>query len=167
MKTTYANQKSITINRTMPQKGSGRKFLSAYYDSITAASRILTGEVAFKLYLYLLSNQDKYTDSFSPQNFSNDFGVSTDRTRKVFEQLEEAGYLIKTDSNEYQFYEVPQKKLSFTNKMKIERRYIENEDGSFEKMTYIEFYEAAKQQMNWPDIVIQENWKESKIVEEN
>ena len=84
MKATYANQKAIVINRTLPKKGERKKFLSAYYDSITLAARTLSGEVAFKLYLYLLSNQDQYIDNFSPANFSSDFGTSVDRTRKVF-----------------------------------------------------------------------------------
>lgn len=79
MKATYANQKAIIINRTLPKKGERKKFLSAYYDSITLAARTLSGEVAFKLYLYLLSNQDQYVDNFSPANFAADFGTSADR----------------------------------------------------------------------------------------
>jgi hypothetical protein len=79
------------------------------------------------LYLYLLSNQDQYIDNFSPANFSTDFGTSIDRTRKVFEQLEAAGYLERVDSNTYKFYEVPQKRANFSSQ---ERRKIENEDGT-------------------------------------
>lgn len=163
MKATYANQKAIVINRTLPKKGERKKFLSAYYDSITLAARTLSGEVAFKLYLYLLSNQDQYVDNFSPANFSADFGTSADRTRKVFEQLEAAGYLERIDSNTYKFYEVPQKRANFANFSSQERRKIENEDGTYQYMTYLEFYSAAKSQMDWPDITIQENWERSEV----
>lgn len=165
MKTTYSNQRAILINRDMPAKGSGRKFLSAYYDNISKASRLLSGEVAFKLYLYLLSNQDKYVDNFSPQNFSNDFGVSVDRTRKVFEQLEEAGYLVKTASNEYQFYEVPQKKYAFVNPYETEKRLVQTTDG-FIEITYAAFRDEAKAS-GWTDKDIEITWNRSELMEEN
>lgn len=138
----------------MPQKGSGKKFLTAHYDAITKASRLLTGEVAFKLYLYLLSNQDKYIDDFSPQHFSNDFGVSADRCRKVFEQLEEVGYLVKTGSNTYSFYEEPQKK----NTIQVgeqEKRFVPTDEG-FVLMTYAEVYTELKE--NYPTDYIAEFW---------
>lgn len=139
MTTTYANQRAITINRTMPQKGTKKPFLAAYYDSITTASKLLTGEVAFKLYLYLLSNQDKHVDFFSPQKFANDFGVSADRCRKVFQQLEEAGYLEEVGKNEYQFYEMPRQQPT----IKVEegeKRIVPRSDGSTKLMTYEQVY---------------------------
>lgn len=106
METTYTNQRTIIINRDLPREGE-KKVLSAYYDNIVQASRLLAGEVAFKLYIYLLSNQNKDIDNFSPQKFANEFGISADRARKVFAQLEEAGYLVRTDVSNYQFYETP------------------------------------------------------------
>ena len=164
MKTYYANQKSITINRELPQKGSCKKFLTVYYDNITLASRTLSGEVAFKLYLYLLSNADKYTDEFSPQCCANEFGISVDRCRKAFHQLEEEGYIVQTDKNEYQFYEKPQKKSTFVSKMKVEYRMLETDTG-FRKLDYNTFYNEAKAEgMTDKDINI--TWEASEIAED-
>lgn len=136
MKTTYANQKAITINRNLPQKGENRKFLTVHYDTITQASRNLSGEAAFKLYLYLLSNQDKYIDNFSPANFSKEFGISVDRCRKVFSQLEEVGYLIKSGNNEYQFYEEPQPKELPPLPSMLEQRVFIDSEGNKHLLTY-------------------------------
>ena len=163
MKTKYANQKAITINRNLPQKGSGKKFLTAYYENITKASRLLSGDIAFKLYLYLLSNQDKYTDDFSPQNFANEFGVSADRCRKVFSQLEEVGYLVRCGSNEYQFYEEPQKKITIS-LGEQERRYIPTDVGEI-LMTYAEVYNELKDECA-PDY-ISNFWNNCRKEEEN
>lgn len=107
METIYANQRTITINRDIPTGDREKKVLFAYYDNIVQASNLLAGEVAFKLYIYLLSSQDKDVYSFSPQKFANEFSISADRARKVFAQLEKAGYLIRTDVSNYQFYETP------------------------------------------------------------
>lgn len=145
MKTTYAHQKAITINRNLPQKGSNKKFISAYYDNITQAARLLSGEAAFKLYLYLLANQDKYVDNFSPANFSKEFGVSADRCRKVFSQLEEVGYLVCSGKDEYQFYEEPQNKIGIALPVDIEQRWIPQKDESFKLMTFNEVYQELKE----------------------
>lgn len=163
MKTTYANQKAITINRNLPTKGEKKKFLSAYYDNITQASRLLTGEVAFKLYLYLLSNQDKYVDNFSPQKFANDFGTSIDRTRRVFAQLEEAGYIVRTSANNYQFYETPQKVKQIVMKPVDEYRIAQYEDGTKAAISYNEYYNSLKD--NYSLTEIDKSWNELPVVE--
>lgn len=98
---------NIIINRTMPRPGAKRLFLSVYYDNLMTASKLLTGEDAFKLYLYLLANQDQHTEHFSPQKFLYSFGTKLDKCRDALHQLEEVGYLIKTGKDEYQFYEEP------------------------------------------------------------
>lgn len=70
MKATYANQKAIVINRTLPKKGERKKFLSAYYDSITLAARTLSGEVRpcrsilwtilLRLFFFYYSHSSRY-----------------------------------------------------------------------------------------------------------
>ena len=71
----FPNQKHFKINRNNPLAlGAEKKqFVALYTENVAAASRNISGEVAFKLYLYLLYNQDKYVDNFSPQKFANDF----------------------------------------------------------------------------------------------
>lgn len=122
----------------------------------------MSGEAAFKLYLYLLANQDKYVDNFSPANFSKEFGVSADRCRKVFSQLEEAGYLVCCGKNEYQFYEEPQKKPQITIARIEIKKYvsIDNEDTA---LTYREFYEIAKAE-DWTDKEIDDTWADLRVV---
>lgn len=102
---------TVTINRTLPQIGGKRMYLSVYYDNLLAASKLLTGEDAFKLYLYFLANQDQHTEHFSPQKFLYNFGTKLDKCRDALHQLEETGYLVKTGKDEYQFYEVPRPTL--------------------------------------------------------
>lgn len=101
------NQRVVTINRNNPEKG-GKQFLSIYTETLAAASRILAGEVAFKLYIYLSANKDKYESYFSPQNFSNVYGCSVDAARKAFNQLEEKGFIVNKGNNHYEFYEEQQ-----------------------------------------------------------
>lgn len=101
------NQRVVTINRNNPEKG-GKQFLAIYTEAIAAASRILAGEVAFKLYIYLSANKDKYESYFSPQNFSNVYGCSVDAARKAFNQLEEKGFIVNKGNNHYEFYEEQQ-----------------------------------------------------------
>ena len=75
--------------------------------SLERAARLLKGEVAFKLYLYLLCHDNHEQIIFSPKDFAANYCVSIDRTRKVFSQLIDAGYLVEIDEGSYIFYETP------------------------------------------------------------
>ena len=75
--------------------------------SLERAARLLKGEVAFKLYLYLLCHDNHEQIIFSPKDFATNYCVSIDRTRKVFSQLIDAGYLVEIDEGSYIFYETP------------------------------------------------------------
>ena len=75
--------------------------------SLERAARLLKGEVAFKLYLYLLCHNNHEQIIFSPKDFAANYCVSIDRARKVFPQLIDAGYLVEIDEGSYIFYETP------------------------------------------------------------
>ena len=158
----YANQKTITINReAVEQKVKGKQFLLAYTENIAAAARALNG-AGFKLYLYFLSNQDGFTKDYSPQHFENIYGVSHSSAKRAFQELEEAGYLELNKKNQYTFYEVPQIKSSISlESLNIEKRFIPQENGIMEEMTYLEVYNELKGIVSEDEI--KRFWNEQKI----
>lgn len=106
---TNPNQRNITINRK-DALSSGRQYLAINCDTLAEASRNISGEVPFKLYLYLASNKNGYEFSFSPQHFSNIYGCSIDASRKAFVKLIEANYIINNGNNSFEFFETPQER---------------------------------------------------------
>ena len=80
------NQRNITINRK-DALSSGRQYLAINCDTLAEASRNISGEVAFKLYLYLASNKNGYELSFSPQHFSNIYGCAIGASRRASAKL--------------------------------------------------------------------------------
>ena len=137
------NQRMVTIHRNIPEKG-GKQFLTIYTETLAAASKILTGEVAFKLYLFFCANKDQYETYYSPQNFANVYGVAAESGRRAFLQLEEKGFLVYKGNNSYEFFELPQNKPTIA--FHVERRMIEQEDGSFIPMTYKELLNELSDQ---------------------
>ena len=137
---TYPNQKHFTINRINPLTEK-KQFLSITCENLALASRNLNGEIPFKFYLYLCSNQDGYSFDYSPQHFANVYGVSLDSARRAADKLIEAGYLVRDEKhkNGFVFYETPQeKKSSIKRKTDVEKRLIEQEDGTFKAMSFSE-----------------------------
>lgn len=103
------NQRTIIIclDQLHNDWGEDRKEANTFSKSIERASKSLKGEVPFKLYLYLLFKNNHGKIIFSPQDFANHYGVSIDRARRTFSQLEEAGYLVEIDERNFIFYETP------------------------------------------------------------
>lgn len=91
---TSPNQKTITINKTDVEKGTGKKraYFIAYTDIIEAAAQDLTN-TAFKLYMYFVTNSNGYISAFSPKDVSERYGCSMDAARDAFKLLETKGYL--------------------------------------------------------------------------
>ena len=106
---TNPNQSNVIINRK-DALSSGRQYLAINCDTLAEASRNISGEVAFKLYLYLASNKNGYELSFSPQHFSNIYGCSIDASRRAFAKLVEANYIINNGNNSFEFFETPQER---------------------------------------------------------
>ena len=74
----------------------------------------------------------------------------------MFSQLEEVGYLIQTASNEYQFYEEPQKIIGLAIPLNEEKRWMPQDDGTFILMTFNDVYAELKD--NYHPDVIKEFW---------
>ena len=165
----FPNQKHFKINRNNPLAlGAEKKqFVALYTENVAAASRNISGEVAFKLYLYLAANADNYEFDFSPQHFANIYGVSIDAAKKAVQKLIDAGYLTpsKKYKNSYEFYEVPQEKpasIKYVSEDE-ELRLIPQDDDTFKPMTYIEVYQELIKQ-NIPESKIEEYWNSKEVV---
>jgi DNA-binding MarR family transcriptional regulator len=104
----YPNQYTITINKDVvkQQKGRNRVYLIIYRNNLTTAMKQLSG-TAFKVYIYLASNQDGFTLGYSPQDISNETGISKDSARKALKEFEEKGFLFadKSHTKNLNFYE--------------------------------------------------------------
>lgn len=146
---TNPNQRNITINRK-DALSSGRQYLAINCDTLAEASRNISGEVAFKLYLYFASNKNGYEFSFSPQHFSNIYGCSIDASRKAFVKLIEANYIINNGNNSFEFFETPQERRP--------RLDIQPERRSYkgQLFTYKEVYEELSD--NLMEEEIKEIW---------
>lgn len=103
-----ANQKLLTINKEVVTKDSGRAhpYLIAYVDTIYKAAKDLKGNT-FKVYIYLLCNQNGFHFGLSPQDISNKMGISVDSARDAINTLIAAGYISLLDGTrfEYMFYD--------------------------------------------------------------
>ena len=165
----FPNQKHFKINRNNPLAlGAEKKqFVALYTENVAAASRNISGEVAFKLYLYLAANADNYEFDFSPQHFANIYGVSIDAAKKAVQKLIDAGYLTpsKKYKNSYEFYEIPQEKPASIKYIPEEQelRLIPQDDDSFKPMTYIEVYRELIKD-NTPVKDIEAFWNRMEVV---
>ena len=146
---TNPNQRNVIINRK-DALSSGRQYLAINCDTLAEASRNISGEVPFKLYLYLASNKNGYEFSFSPQHFSNIYGCSIDASRKAFVKLIESNYIINKGNNSFEFFETPQERRP--------RLDIQPERRSYkgQLFTYKEVYEELSD--NLMEEEIKEIW---------
>lgn len=158
---TYANQKTITINREEVNLRGDKQYLAVYSENVAAASRVLSN-TSFKLYIYLLSNQDGYKKDFSSQHFATLYGVSYSSVSRAIAELERERFLVKSDNNKYEFYELPQKELEFA--IAQERRKFKMTNGSFVCLTYEEFLEEANNK-KYPQEQIAYIWNKGEVVE--
>ena len=103
-----ANQKLLTINKEVVTKESGRAhpYLITYVDTIYKAAKDLKGNT-FKVYIYLLCNQNGFRFGLSPQDISNKMGISVDSARDAINSLIAANYISLLDGTkcEYMFYD--------------------------------------------------------------
>lgn len=146
------NQRSILINRDMPQKESKEKYLAVYEKNLTAAAQELS-EAPFKLYIYLLCNKDKYDLWFSPKVFAGIYGLNKDTARRAFNTLVEYGYIVECGKNQYSFYETPQKKVEFELPFEEEKLLIKQKGDTWVEYTKGKFYEEMRQNGHADDYI--------------
>ena len=122
------NQKVVKINREKVDKGtgSGRNYLIAYQDNISAAS-IALSHTGFKVYIYLLFNKDQFRIAFSPEHIHQVMGICNESARRAFKELLEKGYIEQNDKS-FSFYEYPQRKPNIK-PIGEKREFVDSETG--------------------------------------
>ena len=105
---TSPHQRIITVKRDMPKQSreNKRPYMIAYTDVIEEAARNLSTVGEFKVYLYMINNQDNYKFGCSPQNIADRYGLNIDTVKKAINKLIEKGYIVKTKGT-YEFHEKP------------------------------------------------------------
>ena len=142
------NQKIVHINRERVVKGStasGRLYLIAYQDNISAAMKDLSNS-AFKIYIYFLFHKDGYSIAYSPEYLRKAANICKDTVRKAFHELQEKGYIIESDRG-YEFYEYPKYSANIK-PVGEQREFIDTDTGeifrySFDQLVSIVGKEAA------------------------
>lgn len=108
---TVPNQRVVTIHKEKCEKN----FLQIKKENIANALRTLKhGRIAYPaviLYLYFAANAEGFHLAYSPQAVEKEFGLPKSSCDEHFNTLVEHGYLVqrKDGSNQYDFYETPQK----------------------------------------------------------
>lgn len=156
----YANQKFITINRTLPEKNTKEPYLCIYNSTLETAAKLLNN-TAFKLYICLVSNANNFKMEFSPQYVSNTYGISLTSARRALKELEEAGYIVEKSSSRYEFYDIPQV-INKPIELKEERRIIQLKDGSKREFERKEFFDGLKDRYDYE--YIKYKWNEGEVV---
>lgn len=121
---TYPNQKMIRINKLKRQKGQkGNPYAIINVKACNAASYILSPS-AFRLYMYMMLNQDSYTLALSPVAIREAIGMSETQFRTALAQLQTHGYVSNKPFNgEYSAFEMPYNEpLSLENSLKLSRK---------------------------------------------
>ena len=109
---TYPNQRMVKIHRESVKTD----FLGIKNENWQAASRDL-GAHALQLYLYLASNANNYTIALSPVAVRQAIGMARSTYHDQFHKLVDKGYLVPSNGNTYEFYEVPQAATQSQNSM--------------------------------------------------
>ena len=107
----FPNQQRLKINK--PQYKSGA-YTVIGIESNTEALRKLSGS-AYKVFMYLCSNSDKYEFWLSTALVCEKTGLSQNTCRKAIKELKENGYLQKNnDEFILNFYDKPRRVVSKT-----------------------------------------------------
>ena len=98
------NQKKILIQRTSDT--AKKDFLKVSNRNLETAMYNLKGNT-FKLWIYFTDNMNGYAMDLYPVDFCTKARVSDSTYRRAFDELEEKGYLIRSEkqSNLYMFTE--------------------------------------------------------------
>lgn len=132
----HPNQRVMLIHRNLPKDGA-KDYLCVFNKSLYAAMKTISGEVALKLYIYLLTNKDNYEFWYSPAHFCSACAASPDAARRAMKQLIELGYVKDMGNKHLEFYEEPQIiDLIPSLPSMIERRIMKTTSGGTMLLTY-------------------------------
>lgn len=131
----------IHIHRDMPKqtKENKKPYVVAYTDAIEAAAQNIHKPSSFKLYLYLLGNQDNYYSALSTQDFANRYGVSVKAAKDAVNDLIALGYLVLRGKKTYDFYEIPH--IDDIEAVEVVRKKFKTKSGKELELTFSELVE--------------------------
>ena len=103
---TVPNQKVVQIQKE--KVGKNNLYAVISLKGIDEAATL--PKTAFKLWMYLVKSQDKYSFALSCKDFCRWAGVSKNTSETAVKELIERSYLVRKEegSNVYIFYEMPQ-----------------------------------------------------------
>lgn len=94
---TVPNQKAYkVVKKREPQTDKDVRISDLFKEDIFLAAQDLK-DTTFKLYMYLISNQDSYVAGLSRQDAINKTGISESSYKRGIKELEEKGYFIYTN----------------------------------------------------------------------
>lgn len=96
VKKLYKCQKAVIINKERRKENEYDVWYSGNKNDLFEASRTLK-DTAFKLYMYLISNQEGYTFGLSRQDVIEKTGISSKSYDRAVTTLIELGYLVYTN----------------------------------------------------------------------
>ena len=99
---TFPHQRTVKIHREVPKSD----FLGIKNENWKAAARDLSAH-AFKLYIYLASNADRFTLALSPAAVRQEIGMARSTYHDQFHVLVDKGYLVNSHGSTYEFFERP------------------------------------------------------------
>ena len=105
---TFPNQKIVAVHK----ESLGESFLGINKNVWMAACRDLNYPSTI-LYLYLASNKNNYQFALSPAAIQTALGMPRTTYRDQIRNLINKGYLVESEGNRLDFYEIPQRKSPF------------------------------------------------------
>lgn len=156
----YPNQRYITINRenVNSSKKTGRLYMIMYQDNIKYAMRDLSAS-AFKCYLTLAMQKDRFIMDYSPEQISSVAAIHPNTCRKAMKELQEKGYLIQIDEKNYNFYEYPLYTYKKNTIPEEEvREIVDKTTGEVYKYSYSQLRNYVDEE------TANRYWKEAKII---
>ena len=94
------NQRKIIIERTTDTVR--KDYLKVSNESLYTAMYNLKNS-AFKLWVYFADNMNGYAIDLYPVDFCSKSGISDSTYRRAFDELQDLGYLIKSEKNDNLF----------------------------------------------------------------
>ena len=104
IKYTVPNQKIIIVKKS--DSGESDLYTIINLDAFNGALSELT-PIAFKLYCYLMRNQNKYKSALSRQDVVSVCNISDSSYQKGVKELIDKGYMVQEKGNIYIFYDIP------------------------------------------------------------
>lgn len=134
MPISYPNQKIITVNREIPKQTKENKepYMVAYTKHIEEAAQNIHRVSSFKLYLYLLANQNNYRFALSTQDFADRYGLSIDAAKTAVNDLITLGYLVLQDKHAYDFYEKPHIVEDIQPQVVVKKKFLNKDNEQIE-----------------------------------